>query len=168
MDFTTWQTTSFLVLSLVRKRSWPGATDAESRITAPLASTRTVLVVSENGSRLSLPSTARAPLTVTGTSSVTGCALLIRWPADATSEERSEFSGAPGSAELSLSVGAMSYSLAERVSAELYGLRVVREPFYCPADPSGPAIVRSYCMGNIHCPLVQVFGERRFICRAGL
>ena len=33
-------------------------------------------MVSENGSRLSLLSTVRAPLTVTGTSSATGCGLL--------------------------------------------------------------------------------------------
>jgi len=36
-------------------------------MTAPLPKTRTVLVVSEKGSRLSLPSTVRAPLIVTGT-----------------------------------------------------------------------------------------------------
>src|SRR2546429_9731142 len=49
-------------------------------MTAPLPITRTVLVVSEKGSRLSLPSTVRAPLTVTGTSSATGCCLTAVSP----------------------------------------------------------------------------------------
>src|SRR5215472_13460605 len=45
-------------------------------MTAPLPWTITVLVASEKGSRLSLPSTARAPFTVMGTSSATGCGLV--------------------------------------------------------------------------------------------
>lgn len=72
-DFTTWQTTSFFVFSFVRKTSWPGASGVAMRITAPCGKTSTVCVVSENGSRLSDPSTVRAPLTVTGISRGTGC-----------------------------------------------------------------------------------------------
>src|SRR5208282_6706758 len=68
----TWQTTSFLVFSLVRKTSCPGAREEARRITAPWTKTRTVLVDSEKGARLSEPSTVRAPLTVTGISRATG------------------------------------------------------------------------------------------------
>src|SRR5712692_4214299 len=45
-------------------------------MTAPCENTNTVFVVSEKGSRFSLPSTVRAPFTVTDTSSATGCGLL--------------------------------------------------------------------------------------------
>ena len=72
-DFTTWQTTSVFVFSLVRKTSWPGARGVAMRITAPCGKIRTVWVVSEKGSRLSEPSMVRAPLTVTGISRGTGC-----------------------------------------------------------------------------------------------
>jgi len=144
----TWQTTSFLVLSLVRKRSCPGATDDESRITAPFASTSTVLVASENGSRLSLPSTVRAPFTVTGTSSATGCALVTSAPLAGISGTRSSFSDEMGSAVLSFSVGGMSYSFAERVSAELCQRRAVVEPFHCSGLARAPAIVPAYYIGN--------------------
>ena len=76
-------------------------------------------MVSENGSRFSLPSTARAPFTVTGTSSATGCAPLIPSLPAAFSVARSGFSEPVGSAELSLSVGGMSYSLARESFADL-------------------------------------------------
>src|SRR5258706_12757548 len=111
-DFTTWQTTSFLVFSFVRKRGCPGSTETERRITAPLASTNTVLVASENGSRFSLPSTARVPLTVTRNSSPTGCELLVSPLADEIHLELSGFSGEVGGAEPSLSIAGMSYSPA--------------------------------------------------------
>src|SRR6267142_7252639 len=73
LDFTTTQTTSFFVFSFVRKTSCPGASWAEIRNTAPCPKTSTVCERSEKGSRLSEPSTERAPFTVTGTSSATGC-----------------------------------------------------------------------------------------------
>ncbi len=73
-----------------------------------------MVVVSENGSRLSLPSTARAPFTVTGTSSATGCALLLSVPLAEVSEARSGFSDGMGRLVLSFSVGGMSYSFAEK------------------------------------------------------
>src|SRR5258706_866824 len=111
-DFTTWQTTYLLVFSFVRKRGCPGSTETERRITAPLASTNTVLVASENGSRFSLPSTARVPLTVTRTSSATGCELPVSPLADEIPLELSSFSGEAGSAAASLTIGGMSYSLA--------------------------------------------------------
>jgi hypothetical protein len=72
LDFTTWHTTSFFDFSFVRKTSCPGASKAEIRITAPWPKTKTVADFSEKGSRLSEPSTVRAPLTVTGISSATG------------------------------------------------------------------------------------------------
>ncbi len=71
-----------------------------------------MLVLSENVSRLSPPSTARVPLTLTGTSSATGCALLTSSAAADVSVERSGLSGEAGSVELSLNVGGMSGSLA--------------------------------------------------------
>src|ERR1700731_4183287 len=71
-EFTTWQTTSFFVFSLVRNSNWPGATEEDRRTTAPCPNIKTVFVDSEKGSRLSLPATARAPFTVTGSSSATG------------------------------------------------------------------------------------------------
>jgi hypothetical protein len=58
---------------LVKKSSWPGATEEDKRTTAPCPKIKTVLVDSENGSRLSLPATVRAPFTVTETSNATGC-----------------------------------------------------------------------------------------------
>src|SRR5258706_7540713 len=103
-DFTTWQTTYLLVFSFVRKRGCPGSTETERRITAPLASTNTVLVASENGSRFSLPSTARVPLTVTRTSSATGCELLVSPLADEISLELCRLSGDVASAQESLSI----------------------------------------------------------------
>jgi hypothetical protein len=42
-------------------------------MTAPCPNIKTVFVDSEKGSRLPLPATARAPFTVTATSSATGC-----------------------------------------------------------------------------------------------
>src|SRR5207253_5129859 len=45
-------------------------------MTAPLPWIITVLVASEKGSRLSPPSTVRAPFTATGTSRATGCGLV--------------------------------------------------------------------------------------------
>jgi hypothetical protein len=75
--FTTWQTTSCLDFSLVTKSNWPGPTAAARRITAPLPNTSTVCVVSENGSRFSLPAMVLAPFTVTGISMATGCGFAL-------------------------------------------------------------------------------------------
>jgi hypothetical protein len=71
-----------------------------SLITAPLPKTSTVCVVSENGSRLALPSMVRAPFTVTGISTAAGCGLA---PVPAVDCEES--SG-------SFAIGAMAYLLA--------------------------------------------------------
>ena len=80
-------------------------------MTAPLPKTRTVFVVSENGSRLSLPSTVRAPLTVTGTSSATGCGLLPVAVSSgrglAATEAGAAVSGATVRTSLSLLLGAI-------------------------------------------------------------
>ena len=65
------------------------------------------------------------------------------------SEERSGFSGEVGSAELSLSVGGMSYSLATEsfelnsAVAELYA-----RTFSYSGHSRSPAIVRAYYVGN--------------------
>src|SRR5580658_2858189 len=107
----TWQTTSFFVFSLVRNSNWPADTGEPSRITAPLPKTRTVFVVSENGSRLSLPSIVRAPLTVTGTSSATGCGLLpvavSSWRGPAAVGTAAAVSGAMVRTSFSLLLGAI-------------------------------------------------------------
>src|SRR5439155_1008218 len=68
--------TCALPISLVRKSNWPGASAECSLMTAPLPWIITVLVASEKGSRLSPPSTVRAPFTATGTSRATGCGLV--------------------------------------------------------------------------------------------
>src|SRR6266850_4551565 len=109
LDLTTWQTTSFLVFSLVRKSNWPGATEEARRMTAPLPKIRTVFVASEKGSRLALPSTLRAPFTETGTSSATGCC-LTPW-SDGTGTPAD--SGAAARRSFSLAMGAMKFSLAK-------------------------------------------------------
>src|SRR5580700_7872755 len=111
----TWHTTSFFVFSLVRNSNWPADTDEPSRMTAPLPKTRTVFVLSENGSRLSLPSTVRAPLTVTGTSSATGCGRLAvavsSWRGTGAAETAVAVSGGAVRTAVSLLVGAIGYSL---------------------------------------------------------
>src|SRR6266850_1589563 len=114
LDLTTWQTTSFLVFSLVRKSNWPGATEEARRMTAPLPKIRTVFVASENGSRLALPSTVRAPFTETGTSSATGCCLTALSEGTGTlAEGRTADSGVAASVSFSLAMGAMKFSLAK-------------------------------------------------------
>jgi len=97
------------------------------RITAPALCTSTVLVASANGSRLSLPSTARTPLTVTGTSRATVCGLPL-------------FAGrfvevSDGKRSVSFNVDAMSYSLAEGVSLSPARRRTIPEPIHCSALP---------------------------------
>src|SRR5580765_1454099 len=123
-------------------------------MTAPLPKINTVLVLSENGSRLSLPPTARAPFTVTGTSRATGCGRA------AVSSPR-PFAGnvtgaaAPDAAVItsfSLVIGAIrmltcysknlfSSPMSEAVPEHLHGL----------LPPCLPAIVRAYQEGNT-CP----------------
>jgi len=57
----------FFFRFLVREeKKLPAVTPGSGRITAPLPNTSTVCVVSENGSRLLLPSTVRAPFTGNG------------------------------------------------------------------------------------------------------
>src|SRR5437660_11580255 len=114
LDFTTTQTTSFLVFSLVRKTSCPGASSAEMRSTAPCPKTSTVCERSEKGSRLSEPSTDREPFTVTGTSSATGCGRAGALPAGAAG-----IPGAVGAAAFSgsFTMGVINHSL----KLDLYG-----------------------------------------------
>ena len=71
-------------------------------MTAPWPKINTVFVDSENGSRLSEPSTVRAPFTVTGTSKATGWAGLVAGAAGGV--VAAEFS-------TSLTIGAMGHSL---------------------------------------------------------
>src|SRR5258708_11044888 len=115
LNFTTWQTTSFLVFSLVRKSNCPGVTEEARRMTAPVPKISTVLVDSEKGSRLSLPSTARAPLIVTGTSSATGCCLIAESPGSVgTGEGRCTVSGLEVEFSFSLTIGGMACTLAQK------------------------------------------------------
>src|ERR1700730_6069089 len=88
-------------------------------MTAPLPKTSTVFVVSEKGSRLSVPSTARAPLTVTGTSSATGCgrlAVAVSSKGDAgAAEDREAVSGGTVKTSFSLLVIAIGSSLGRKI-----------------------------------------------------
>ncbi len=84
-------------------------------MTAPVPKISTVLVDSEKGSRLSLPSTARAPLIVTGTSSATGCCLIAESPGSVgTGEGRCTVSGLEVEFSFSLTIGGMACTLAQK------------------------------------------------------
>ena len=79
-----------------------------SLMTAPDPKTMTVLVDSEKGSRLSLPSAVRAPLTVIGISSATGCCLVPESLGDAADPERAVLSEAVVGVSESLVIGGMA------------------------------------------------------------
>src|SRR5580700_9829488 len=112
----TWHTTSFFVFSLVRNSNWPADTGEARRMTAPLPKTRTVFVVSEKGSRLSLPSTVRAPLTETGTSRATGCGLAaVSAGTEAVEEGRGAVSDMADESSFSLAMGAMDAHLRSKI-----------------------------------------------------
>ena len=80
-------------------------------MTAPLPKIKTVFVDSEKGSRLSLPSRARAPLTVTGTSSATGCCLMAESPEPDVA--RADPSGLGAKFSASFAIGGMAGTLAK-------------------------------------------------------
>src|SRR5580658_7324790 len=152
----TWHTTSFFVFSLVRNSNWPADTGEPSRITAPLPKTRTVFVVSENGSRLSLPSIVRAPLTVTGTSRATGCGLLpvavSSWRGPAATGTAPAVSRVAVRTSFSLLLGAI-WVLTSCVKF-LFGYcldRAIPELLHVLLRPCSAAIVRAYQQGNT-CP----------------
>src|SRR5947207_13749001 len=85
-------------------------------MTAPLPMTGTGLVVSEKGSRLSLPSTVRAPLTVTGTSSATGCCLMAVSPGSVeVGAGRWAVSGFAAKISFSLTVGGIACTLTKDI-----------------------------------------------------
>src|SRR5260370_41064266 len=72
-----------------------------------------VVVDSEKGSRLSLPSAARAPLTGTGTSNATGCCLMAVSPVEMEVDEGfCDGYGLAVEMSLSLTVGGMGCTLA--------------------------------------------------------
>src|SRR6266850_656932 len=151
LDLTTWQTTSFLVFSLVRKSNCPGATEEERRMTAPLPITRTVLVVSEKGSRLSLPSTVRAPLTVTGTSSATGCCLMAVSPGSAeVGAGRWVVSSFAAKFSFSLTVGGIACTLTKDdfLSRPVPDRVPLENLLYVQPAGRAPAIVPEYHDGN--------------------
>ncbi len=82
-------------------------------MTAPAPNTRTVLVVSEKGSRLSLPSMVRAPFTVTGISSATGCCFAAEsLDAACVDPGRTEASGVAVSVSESFVMEGMTGTLA--------------------------------------------------------
>src|SRR5258708_11506654 len=84
-------------------------------MTAPLPKISTVLVLSAKGSRLSLPSRARAPLTVTGTSKATGCCLMAASPdAVVVGAGRCAVSSLAARISFSLTVGGMAGTLAKK------------------------------------------------------
>jgi len=105
-------------------------------MTAPAPNTRTVLVVSEKGSRLSLPSMVRAPLTVTGISSATGCCFAAE-SLDAVCVD-------PGRAETSVVPVSVSESFVmEGMTGTLAQSRILLRP--CPEWP--PAKLYLYMFG---------------------
>src|SRR5437899_1612316 len=83
-------------------------------MTAPLPKISTVLVVSEKGSRLSLPSRARAPLIVTGTSNATGCCLMAASGELVVGAGRCAASSLAARISFSLTVGGMAGTLAKK------------------------------------------------------
>ncbi len=119
-------------------------------MTAPLPKMRTVLVVSEKGSRLSLPSTARAPLTVTGTSSATGCCLMAVSPGKVVVDAgRCAVCGLAVEILFSLTVGGIACTLAkEDFLSRPVPDRVSLEHLYVPPHRRAPTIVRAYYSGN--------------------
>src|SRR5579864_3225107 len=118
-------------------------------MTAPLPKTRTVLVVSENGSRLSLPSTVRAPLTVTGTSSATGCGLLpvavSSWRGCIGVETADDVAVGAVRTSVSLLVGAIGCSLdTQNFLCSPRKNRAIPERLHGHLGPCFAAIVRAY------------------------
>ena len=83
-------------------------------MTAPLPKIRTVLVVSEKGSRLSLPSTERAPFTVTETSNATGCCFAESLEETGADPGRAADSGGIVMVSWSFVMGGMRRTLAKK------------------------------------------------------
>src|SRR5258708_10889400 len=131
-------------------------------MTAPLPKTRTVLVVSEKGSRFSLPSAARTPLTVTGTSSATGCCLTAESADNVVADGgRCAVSGLAVRISLSLAVGGMGCTLAtENFLGRPVPDRVPLEHLYVLPPGRGSTIVRAYYGGNT-CPDGQALHLRQ-------
>src|SRR6266436_3302935 len=127
-------------------------------MTAPLPKMSTVLVLSEKGSRLSLPSTARAPLIVTGTSNATGCCLMAASPGEVeVVAGRCAASGLADEIPFSLNVGGMACTLAKEDSA----CRPVpdRAPLTSICSPLGERASHSTCVLHFArntCPSGQV------------
>src|SRR5207302_4075141 len=119
-------------------------------MTAPLPMTRTVLVVSEKGSRLSLPSTVRAPLTVTGTSSATGCCLMAVSPGCVeVGAGRWAVSGFAAKISFSLTVGGIACTLTkDDFLCRPVPDRIPLEHLYVPPPGSTATIVLAYYDGN--------------------
>src|SRR5262249_49762377 len=160
---TTWQTTSFFVFSLVRNRSCPGATPELKRITAPEPNTSTVCVVSENGSRLSLPSTVRTPFTLTEISRATGCT----FGCGALATGAAEFC-CPGS----FTLDAMNTLAGDNFSRSPHA-RDSALPLYIHSYSNRRAIVHAYY--RLPCPSVQArffqvkcFASRKRLCQRRL
>src|SRR5258707_15013718 len=126
-------------------------------MTAPLPKMSTVLVLSEKGSRLSLPWTARAPLIVTGTSNATGCCLMAASPDEVVGAGRCAASGLADEIPFSLNVGGMACTLAKEDSA----CRPVpdRAPLTSICSPLGERANHSTCVLHFArntCPSGQV------------
>src|SRR5260370_15712467 len=131
-------------------------------MTAPLPKTRTVLVASEKGSRFSLPSTARTPLTVTGTSSATGCCLTAESADNVVADGgRCAVSGLAVRISFSLTVGGMGCTLAtENSLGRSVPDRVPLEHLYVLPAGRRQTIVRAYYGGNT-CPDGQALRARQ-------
>jgi hypothetical protein len=105
-------------------------------MTAPEPKIKTLLVVSEKGSRLSLPSTVRAPLTVTGTSRATGCGLAaVSVGREDVEAGRGAVSDAADKSSFSLAMGAMD----AHSRSKIFVVRTVQTEF--------PANIYMFCLG---------------------
>jgi len=119
-------------------------------MTAPLPNMRTVLVLSEKGSRLSLPSMARAPFTLTGTSSATGCCFAAVSPGKVAGDAgRCPISGLEGEISFSLTIGDMAGTLAKKTFQTCpVRSRASQGTSICSAPAQRANIVRTYYDGN--------------------
>ena len=99
----------------MRNSSCPGASVEFNRMTAPEPKTITVFVDSEKGSRLSLPSIVRAPFTVIGISSATGCCFIAESPGAAAAEPLRVVSRVVVTVSESLMMGGISCTSAKQI-----------------------------------------------------
>src|SRR2546422_10428796 len=132
-------------------------------MTAPLPKMSTVLVLSEKGSRLSLPSTARAPLILTGTSNATGCCLMAASPGEVVvGAGRCAAPALAVKIAFSLTVGGMAGTLAKKIFSVTPSQ--TGSPLTSICSASGERANHSTCVPSwkhLSGGTGQIFAERR-------